>query len=180
MAVKGPDATIIIVANKADQPCKVKKTNIKKMVVNEWENDYFECSAKLNNNIKEVFHFILEKYVASNIMDHPSTLSLDIKSKLETLSHQKRKRLKNMSFSTSTERRHRVFSNEEDKEENSLSLFGHQRASSHARASSINRRQSEHISRSNMKEDHHVGHQSRRRSSIATAIRVISKCIPRI
>ena len=56
MKSRGPDIPIVVEGNKIVLERKVEEMTIAELVVKcDWENGYVECSAKLNENIEEIF-----------------------------------------------------------------------------------------------------------------------------
>ena len=61
MENRGPDMPIVIAGNKMDLDRKLDEKETEGVVECDWENRYVECSAKLDQNINEVFKELLRQ-----------------------------------------------------------------------------------------------------------------------
>ena len=61
MKSRGPDMPMVVVGNKTDMERKVVKVETEALVQCDWENGYIECSAKLNENIENIFKELLNQ-----------------------------------------------------------------------------------------------------------------------
>ena len=74
-----PDLPMVIVGNKTDEDesREVSKDEAEELIANDWENEYMECSAKFQENIKTIFQKLVQ--IANNdgeeielVMDAPT------------------------------------------------------------------------------------------------------------
>ena len=61
-----PDMPIVIAGNKCDMDNerKVKRKEAEELIIDDWDNVYMECSAKMNENISQIFQQLIS--LASN------------------------------------------------------------------------------------------------------------------
>ena len=59
MLLKGPDVTILIVANIIELEWTMDRQETQNLVVNDWENAYVECSMRFEENIHQVLEILI-------------------------------------------------------------------------------------------------------------------------